>query len=65
MKPAFEDAGHRKSAEECGTVLCGGKGLQASRADPIKQYGPENFAAYPAGFSGLFCLLLSLYSEQR
>ena len=30
-------AGHRKSAEECGTVLCGGKGQQRKRANPINQ----------------------------
>jgi excisionase family DNA binding protein len=30
-----------------------------------KQYDPENFAAYPAGSQGFFCLLLSLYSEQH
>ena len=38
----------------------------ASFVQPDKQKDPENFAAYPAGFSGsFFCLLLSLYSEQH
>lgn len=34
---------------------------KSSRSDKTV---PENFAAYPAGFSGSFCLLLSLYLER-
>ena len=57
------NAGNRKSTEECGTVLCGGKGLQASRADPIKQ-SLRTLPLIRQGSQGLFCLLLSLYLER-